>query len=170
MTDKELKRLNRSELLQLLLEQTQENEQLREEMNTLQAQLDQHRITCEASGTLAEAALAINRVFEAADQAAQKYVQEVQERVADRELKAHSIISEAQTQADVILAEAEEKARKAREEADACLKQARAEADACLAKAKAETEEYWKRVNEQIQTLLKGHETLTALLKSAGRK
>lgn len=39
MTDKELKRLRRSELLQMLLEQTVENEELREKTKKLEEEL-----------------------------------------------------------------------------------------------------------------------------------
>ena len=47
MTTKELRKLHRAELLQLLLDQVQENEQLKSQVNALMTQLNQQRITCE---------------------------------------------------------------------------------------------------------------------------
>lgn len=64
--------MRRTEPLQLLLEQTEENEQLHGNVNALTEQLNRHKITCDNAGSVAEAPLAINNVFQAADQAARK--------------------------------------------------------------------------------------------------
>ena len=64
MTDKELRRLSRSELLEMLIAQTEENRQLKIRLERAEAQLRDRRI-------------AVNRVFEAADKAAQQYLENV---------------------------------------------------------------------------------------------
>ena len=64
-----LQKLNRAELLKLLLEVEEENEHLRKQVEDLQAQLDDRTIRIEKSGDLATAALQLNGVFEAADAA-----------------------------------------------------------------------------------------------------
>ena len=74
MTDKELKKLSRAELLEMLLFQTQEVERLKEEVNVLEKQLQERRIEQENAGSIAEAALEINGVFEAAQAAADQYL------------------------------------------------------------------------------------------------
>lgn len=77
MTDREMKKLNRAELLELLLEQMDENRRLREELDQAQAALADRRIRLEHAGSIAQAALALNGVFEAADRAAQAYLDSV---------------------------------------------------------------------------------------------
>ena len=77
MTDKDLRRLSRSELLEMLIAQTEENRQLKIRLERAEAQLRDRRIAVEKAGSLAEAALQLNRVFEAADKAAQQYLENV---------------------------------------------------------------------------------------------
>ena len=76
MTDKELRRLSRGELLEMLIAQTEENRQLKIRLERAEAQLRDRRIAVEKAGSL-EAALQLNRVFEAADKAAQQYLENV---------------------------------------------------------------------------------------------
>lgn len=83
MTDKELRRLSRAELLQMLIAQVEENEKLRKSLEEAQAQLNKRQIAIENSGTLAEAALKLNGVFEAADKAAKQYLENM-ERLAGK--------------------------------------------------------------------------------------
>ena len=77
MTDKELRRLSRSELLEMLIAQTEENRQLKIRLERAETQLRDRRIAVEKAGSLAEAALQLNRVFEDADKAAQQYLENV---------------------------------------------------------------------------------------------
>ena len=79
MTNKELKRLSRAELLELLLEQVEENEALRAEIADLKGQLEDRAIKIENAGSIAEAALRLNGVFEAAEAAAKQYVDSLKE-------------------------------------------------------------------------------------------
>lgn len=73
MTEKELKKLSRRELLELLLEVTRENEQLR-------SALDSRTIEIEKSGSLAEAALRLNGLFEATQAACEQYTLNIKRR------------------------------------------------------------------------------------------
>ena len=77
MTDKELHRLSRKELLEMLLAQIQENEKLKEELCRAERQLSDRRLLQENAGSMAEAAMRLNAVFEAADRAAQQYLENV---------------------------------------------------------------------------------------------
>lgn len=74
MADRDLKKLNRSELLELLLSAAKENDALREENEQLKAQLEERRILIENSSSLAEAALKLSGIFKAADDAAKIYL------------------------------------------------------------------------------------------------
>lgn len=78
MTDKELQRLKRGELLEMLLEQSKENDRLKEEVEELRAQLADRKIEIESAGTIAEASFKLNGVFDAAQAAAQQYLDNLQ--------------------------------------------------------------------------------------------
>lgn len=78
MKQKELKRLTRAELLEMLLAQTQESERLRERLEVAQAQLADRELKLSQSGDLAQAAMAVNGVMEAAQAAARQYLDNIQ--------------------------------------------------------------------------------------------
>lgn len=71
MTDKELHKLSRKELLELMLEQSRQLDELREQLRQAQEQLTSRRLLLNKAGSIAEAALQVNRVFEAAQAAAE---------------------------------------------------------------------------------------------------
>lgn len=77
MTDKELRKLTRAELLELLLAESKENRKLRAQIKELNEKLASREIEISNAGSLAEAALRLNGVFEAADQAARQYLENV---------------------------------------------------------------------------------------------
>lgn len=77
MTDRELKKLSRAELLEMLVAQMKENEALSQRLQAAEAALESRRIEVEQSGTMAEAALRLNGIFEAADRAAEQYLENV---------------------------------------------------------------------------------------------
>lgn len=77
MTEKELKRMSRAELLELLIEQMEENERIQRKLDKAMALLTDRQITLERAGSIAKAALELNKVFEAADAAARQYVESV---------------------------------------------------------------------------------------------
>ena len=175
MTDKELRRLSRGELLQLLLEQTQENDQLRGRLESIAEKLAQREIANQNAGSIAEAALAINQVFEAADAAAKQYIQTVQDRIAQQEQISEKYMTEASAKADAVLQQAQEQAEKIRTEAEELLAKAREEAQKCrdeairesedlrektrgeteqmVAKAKEESRACWNEINIHMQAL-----------------
>lgn len=77
MTDKDLKRLRRDELLEMLIAQSKRTEQLERELEEARAALQSRDIFLEEAGSIAEAALRINGVFEAAQAAAQQYLDNI---------------------------------------------------------------------------------------------
>ena len=80
MTDKQLRKLRRSELLEMLMEIEQENETLAAENHELRARLEDKQLRIEKSGSLAEAALQLSGVFEAAQRAAELYLENIKQR------------------------------------------------------------------------------------------
>lgn len=128
MTDKELKKLGRSDLLEILVGQSQEIDSLKEELSNLRAEIEKREITIKSAGSIAEASLKINGVFEAAQRAAQQYVDnvrrldsehgtfvEAQRRrieatIGEASARADEIIKSAQKEADRLIAEARDSA------------------------------------------------------------
>lgn len=76
MTEKELRKLNRYQLLELLMMQTEQNQQLRQEIEHLREQ----QMRLEEMGSVAEASLLLSGVFEAAQKAADDYLSEARNR------------------------------------------------------------------------------------------
>ena len=74
MTDKQLKKLNRSELLELMLEQSREIDRLQGELEETRAALAERNLKIEACGSIAEAAAEVNSLFRSAQRAADMYL------------------------------------------------------------------------------------------------
>ena len=74
MNDKDLRHLSRGELLELLIEQTRRADELEARLAEAQARLEKREIAIDKAGTLAEASLILNGVFEASEKAAAQYL------------------------------------------------------------------------------------------------
>lgn len=72
---KDLRKLSRLELLDLLIEQSKEVEKLKEQLSEANEQLANRKLVCQQAGNIAQAALEINKVFEAAQAAADQYLE-----------------------------------------------------------------------------------------------
>lgn len=134
MTDKELRKLNRAELLEMLLEQSREEDRLREQLRRAEEQLNCRRLELKEAGSIAEASLRIHQVFEAAQQAADQYLDNVRRQassgvrleeesrrkaaqlLADTEAKCRAMEAETQDKCTRMLREAEEQADRTWEE------------------------------------------------------
>ena len=132
MKTKDLKKLTRTELLEMLLHQVEENEELRRQVDELQAELDSRALVMQQSGSMAEAALKLNGVFDQAQQAADDYLRTLQLANAEPEAYSRKIRQEALDEADAIIAEA------------------RSRSDRIL----AEADEYWLHMRQRVQDLL----------------
>lgn len=67
--------MKREQLLELMLEQSRRIELLEKQVSELQAKLADRSIVVQESGSIAEAALKLNGVFEAAQRAADQYLE-----------------------------------------------------------------------------------------------
>ena len=77
MNGREIRKFSRKELLELIIKQEKENEELRARLDACEQKLADRQIRIESAGTLAEAALALSGVFEAADEAARLYLENI---------------------------------------------------------------------------------------------
>ena len=80
MTDQELRKLSRKDLLELLISQGRERDTLQAELEQVKAALKNRQLHIEQAGSIAEAALQLNGVFEAAQAAAQQYLENIRQR------------------------------------------------------------------------------------------
>lgn len=74
MADRELKKLSRAELIDIIYALKEREEDLSAQVAALEERLAQREIQISRAGSIAEAALAINRVFEQAHAAAEDYL------------------------------------------------------------------------------------------------
>ena len=104
--EKQLRRMTRSELLELLLAQTKRTEELEKELAERDSALTDRSINIENAGSIAEAALKLNGVFEAAEESARQYVDNIRT-LSERQ---KSILDDAEKAAEKRAAEIIEKA------------------------------------------------------------
>lgn len=115
MTNKELRKLSRAELIDILFELQTQNENLTVENRELAAQLESRQLQITEAGSIAEAALRLNGVFEAAQAAADQYVRCTKDSLAIAE----RTLAAAKRQADTLVQEATAQAQKLLADADA---------------------------------------------------
>lgn len=96
-TKKEMRKLRRDQLLEMLIEQTKRKDELEVLLAEAEKKLKDREVVLQEAGTMAEAALGLNAVFEAADSAATQYLENV--RLLFERQKAATEQAEATTQA-----------------------------------------------------------------------
>ena len=112
MTEKELRRLSRTDLLELLLAQRKENEQLRCILDETQSQLADRTIKIDNAGSIAEASLQLSGIFAAAQESCQHYVDNVK-LLSERQVKlCQQMEDETKAKCDRMVAEAEAQSQK----------------------------------------------------------
>ena len=103
MTEKELKKLNRYQLLEMLIIQTERANELEKKLEEAQAKLDSRDVQMTVIGSIAEASIHLSGVLEAAQNAADLYLRAAQERIdaleADARKQAEKILEDAERQA-----------------------------------------------------------------------
>ena len=77
MTEQELRRLSRKELLEMLIMQSEELESTKKKLANTKSKLLEREITIDNAGSIAEAALQVNGVFEAAQKACEQYIDNI---------------------------------------------------------------------------------------------
>lgn len=118
MTQQELKRLSRTDLLELLLKERHENDELQIKLKDTEKKLADKTIQIEKAGSIAEAALQMNGVFQAAEAAAAQYLENIQRLSSEQDAICQRMEAEAREKAEAICAEADAYSRQVRSEAD----------------------------------------------------
>ena len=99
MKEKSLKRLSRAELLELLLEQTRQTEMLQEKLAKAEELLNQKYLKVQEAGDLAHAVLAVNNVMEAAQNAAQQYLENIAAMESETKARCEELLRQAEEDA-----------------------------------------------------------------------
>ena len=101
MTEKELKAMNRAQLIEAVTGLIREKDELSERVDKLQAQLKEARskasgrsIAISNAGSIAEAALALNGVFERAQAAADEYLENIARMKEEQETACAAMLEE----------------------------------------------------------------------------
>lgn len=137
MKQPDLRNLSRGELLEILIEQGEELERLREENEKYRLQIQEKSINLQEAGSIAEAALKVNGVFEAAQKASEQYLENIQTLSQQQEenvQKAKQLLAETERWCAVQKA------------------QTQVQCDKMLDKAKRESLSYWAKVSRKLES------------------
>ena len=103
MVSKELKRLSRRELVDIIYQMKKNEQQLQEEIASLQEQLEDKRIRHSMAGSIAEAATSVTNLFATAQAAADLYLNEITCMREETEKECAKMIEQARKTAESIL-------------------------------------------------------------------
>lgn len=167
---KRLRRLSRGDLLELLIDQSKENEQLRLQLQLANSQAEQlrerlhdRRIKLSKAGTLAEATFLLNGVLESAQQAAQQYLENLPEAGSQQ-------TDEAPQSSQQLLEQAREESRRLLQETEARCREMEAETRRKCAlleqEANLEVEKKWKELSTRLEAFYESHAGLKELIAS----
>ena len=106
MTDKEFKRLSRAQLIDIIYQLQLKQEELTEENRNLKEELADKRIRLNQAGNIAEASLALHNVMQAAQDAANQYLDEIRVMQEETRASCRQILEKAQREADAIIEQA----------------------------------------------------------------
>lgn len=168
MNDKELRKLSRSELLEMLLEQSKEVESLQQQLKDAQTQLESRTLLINQSGSIAEAALKVSHVFEAAQMAADQYLDNVHQMTQRQNEICAQMEAESKAKADKMLADATFKCNTMSTETEARCRTMESETQAkcqqMLERAETDSKAYWIEVSAKLEMFLQQHAGLRELL------
>lgn len=87
MTNKEMKKLSRAELLEMLIEQSKRVKELETQLDEANRKLNERAIILQNAGSIAEASLQLSDIFETAQKAADLYLESIKKMASDNPQK-----------------------------------------------------------------------------------
>ena len=157
MTDKDLRKLNRAELLQMLLEQGRQNDALRAQLDQANAQLASRQVALDEAGSIAEAAMQLNQVFASAQRAADQYLENIRTLSGRQEAVCAKREAESRSKCEQMLAETQKKCQSLEE-------QTRARCEAMTSEAERKSAAVWDEAKLRLDQLLAQQAGLRSLL------
>ena len=153
MTDKELRKLNRTELLQMLLEQSRETERLRELLEQAEEKLRCREIELQEAGNIAQASLQVNGVFDSAQKAAEEYLENVRQLSGRQKEICTQMEEESRERAGKMIEDAQRQCRE-------MIAAAQAECEQKVRDAEQQAQAYWKEVTAKMELVAQQYEIL----------
>lgn len=157
MTEKEMRKLSRAELLELMIEQSTQIENLQRQLEVAQEKVHKREIAIDNAGSIAEAALQLNHVFEAAQDACKQYTENIRLLNERQDTICQRLEKESKAKADAY--EAEVVKRCENMETDTKIRCAE-----MLTKAKAEAQGYWDELSQKLNDFYEAHASLQQFL------
>jgi len=115
MVDRDLRKLGRGELVEILYALKQENQALTDRCRELEEKLAAQEMTISEAGSIAEATVGLSGIFQQAQAAEDSYLDKIHRMNAGTEEKAQAILSQAEAEAAEIRRNAEAECRTLRE-------------------------------------------------------
>ena len=109
MIRKELKRLSRRELVDIIYQLKKNEQEMQEEIESLKTELQDKRIRISTAGSIADAAMSVTNVFSTAQMTADLYLREISYMKENTEKECAKKIEEAEKKVREILADGEKK-------------------------------------------------------------
>ena len=109
MISKELKRLNRRELVDIIYQLKKNEQEMQEEIATLKKEIQDRRIRMSTAGSIADAAMSVTDVFSAAQMTADIYLREISQMKEDTENECAKKIEDVKAKVKDIIADGEKK-------------------------------------------------------------
>lgn len=109
MISKELKRLSRRELVDIIYQLKKNEQEMQEEIESLKNELQDKRIRVSTAGSIADAAVSITNVFSTAQMTADVYLREISAMKEDAEKECVRKAEDAEKKVKKILADGEKK-------------------------------------------------------------
>ena len=159
MTEKELKKLSRADLLEILLDQSKEKESLQQQLDDALAELRQRQLKIDKAGSIAEAALQVNGVLEAAQNAGAQYLENIERLSKEQESICARLMEECEKKTGQLYAETQQKCR-------VMEINTQEKCDKMVADAKQQSQEYWDVVSQKLEDFYTTHRGLQELLAS----
>lgn len=135
MTERELKRMSRTEVLELLLSQTNRIEELEAKLKEANEKIEDKQIRLEQAGSIAEASLQLSDIFNDAQVAADQYLENMKRMEEETKLKSEQLLADTKIQCDEM-----------------------------VAKAKKESQDYWDDVSNKLEDFCSSYTGLKDLL------
>ena len=179
MTQYEMKKLSRKELLQLAAEESAQIRILQEHLEIAENELHKREININEAGSIAEASMKLSNVFEAAQEACRLYTDNIQRLSERQESICAEIEKETKEKAAAYEAEVisrcerlEKDTKEAFEKLDmdtkaACEKLEKDTKTSCekmVETAKAEAKAYWDELSQKLEDFYQAHAGLQAFL------
>lgn len=105
MINKELKKLSRRELVDIIYQLKKNEEQMQERIAELENELQDKRIRMSEAGSIADAAVSITELLKSAQLTADLYLNEISSQKAEAEKECERMLKDAKSKVECILSE-----------------------------------------------------------------